>query len=47
MWADFTVMDLDPLTVGESDPGRLLDGGILATIIGGTVVFDGLTDPPI
>ena len=47
MWADITVMDLDPLAVGESDPGSLLDGKILATIVGGTVVFDGLTDPPI
>jgi predicted amidohydrolase YtcJ len=44
MWADFTVMDLDPLTVGESDPDRLLDGNILATIVGGTVAFDGMGD---
>jgi predicted amidohydrolase YtcJ len=42
MWADITVMDLDPLALGETDPGRLLDGRILATIVGGTVVFDGL-----
>jgi hypothetical protein len=44
MWADITVMDLDPLTVGESDPGRLLEGQILATVVGGRVVFDGLAD---
>ena len=42
MWADITVMDLDPLTLGQTDPGRLLDGHILATLVGGTVVFDGL-----
>jgi predicted amidohydrolase YtcJ len=46
MWADITVMDLDPLVVGESDPGRLLAGSILATIVGGTVVFDGVSQPP-
>jgi hypothetical protein len=39
-WADFTVMDLDPLEVGETDPGRLLDGRILATVVGGEVVFE-------
>jgi len=41
-WADITVMDIDPLAVGESDPGRLLDGRILATIVGGKLKFDGL-----
>lgn len=43
MWADLTVMDLDPLALGETDPGRLLEGHILATIVGGTVAFDGLS----
>ena len=42
MWADITVMDIDPLALGETDPGRLLDGRILATIVGGAVEFDGL-----
>jgi hypothetical protein len=42
MWADITVMDLDPLALGETEPGRLLDGRILATIVGGEVEFDGL-----
>jgi predicted amidohydrolase YtcJ len=41
-WADITVMDLDPLALGETDPGRLLDGRILATVVGGTVVFEDL-----
>jgi predicted amidohydrolase YtcJ len=36
--ADLTIMDLDPLTVGESDPGRLLDGKILWTIVSGAIV---------
>jgi hypothetical protein len=36
-WADITVMDLDPLVVGATDPGKLLRGSILATIVGGRV----------
>lgn len=39
-WADVTVMDIDPLVVGAAtDPGRLLRGSILATIVGGKVVY--------
>jgi len=38
-WADITVMDVDPLTLGSSDPGSLLDGSILLTVVGGNVVF--------
>ena len=38
-WGDITVMDIDPLNVGESDPGSLLNGSILFTIVGGRVVF--------
>ena len=41
-WADITVMDLDPLALGETDPGRLLDGRILATVVAGTVVYEDL-----
>lgn len=40
MWADMTVIDLDPLSVGETEPGRLLDGRVLSTIVAGTVVFE-------
>jgi predicted amidohydrolase YtcJ len=40
-WADITVMDVDPLAVGETEPGRLLDGRILSTIVAGKVVFEG------
>jgi len=43
MWADITVIDIDPLALGESDPGGLLEGRILATIVGGQVAFDGLS----
>ena len=38
-WADVTVMDVDPLVLGASDPGRLLRGSILATIVGGKVAY--------
>jgi predicted amidohydrolase YtcJ len=38
-WADVTVMDIDPLVVGTTDPGRLLRGSILATIVGGKVAY--------
>ncbi len=38
--ADITVMDVDPLALGLSDPGALLDGSILLTVVGGDVVFN-------
>ncbi len=37
-WADLTVMDIDPLEIGEKDPGRLLAGKILLTMVGGKIV---------
>jgi hypothetical protein len=39
-WADLTVMNIDPLVVGETDPGRLFEGRIVATIVGGRVVHE-------
>jgi predicted amidohydrolase YtcJ len=39
-WADLTVLDIDPLALGESDPGRLLDGHIRATIVAGRVLYE-------
>lgn len=41
-WADITVMDIDPLEVGEKRPADLLDGKILATIVGGDIVYQQL-----
>jgi len=38
--ADITVMDVDPLQLGTSEPGRILDGSILLTIVAGEVVYD-------
>ena len=40
MWADLTIMDLDPFQVGSTDPGRLLEGRILGTISRGRVIFE-------
>ncbi len=37
-WADVTVIDVDPLALGETDPGAMLDGRIVATIVAGKVV---------
>jgi len=38
-WADLTVMDIDPFVVAEQRPGRLLDGQILMTIVGGEIAY--------
>jgi len=39
-WADMTVMNIDPLVVGSTDPDRLLQGRIRMTIVGGRVVYE-------
>jgi hypothetical protein len=39
MRADLTVMSLDPFVVGSEDPDALLGGEIVATVVGGWVVF--------
>lgn len=44
-WADLTVMDLDPLLVGEKTPGALLDGRVLMTIVAGKVAYSALATP--
>jgi predicted amidohydrolase YtcJ len=38
-WADITVMDIDPLVVGATDPDKLLRGSILTTIVAGKVAY--------
>ena len=38
-WADITVMDIDPLVVGSTNPADLLTGSILFTVVNGTVVY--------
>ena len=38
-WADLTVMDVDPFVLESADPGAVLDGQIVATIVEGRVVY--------
>lgn len=45
-WADITIMDIDPLVVGSTEPGRLLSGRIVGTLVGGEVLFEGLEELP-
>ncbi len=42
-FADLTILDIDPLQVGEKDPARLLSGRIRMTIVGGRIVHDAST----
>jgi hypothetical protein len=39
-WADVTVMDIDPFVVGRTQPGDLLDGSIVLTVVDGEVVYE-------
>ena len=39
-WADLTVMDIDPMKIGATDPGVLLNGKIRMTMVGGKVVYN-------
>jgi predicted amidohydrolase YtcJ len=38
-WADVTVMDIDPFVLAERDPGAILDGTILLTIVDGRIAY--------
>jgi hypothetical protein len=38
-WADLTVIDIDPLRTGETEPAKLLNGRVLLTMVGGKVVY--------
>ena len=40
MRGDLTVMSIDPFVVGSTRPGDLLDGEIVATVVGGKVVYE-------
>lgn len=39
-WADLTVMDTDPFTLSETDPGKLLNGEIVLTIVDGEIIYE-------
>ena len=38
-WADLTVMTIDPFVLELEDPGAILDGEIVATVVNGNVVY--------
>jgi predicted amidohydrolase YtcJ len=38
MRGDLTVLSIDPFVVGRADPDALLDGKVLATVVGGKVI---------
>jgi predicted amidohydrolase YtcJ len=42
-WGDVTVLDLDPLEIGSTDPSKLLDGSVLLTVINGKVIYQNNT----
>ena len=45
-WADVTVMDIDPFALAETEPDRLLDGQIIATVVDGRLVYPEEADAP-
>jgi hypothetical protein len=38
-WADLTILSVDPLGLESRDPGGILDGRILITIVNGRIVY--------
>ena len=38
-WADLTAIDLDPFHAADTDPGRLLGGRVVLTVVAGQVVY--------
>jgi predicted amidohydrolase YtcJ len=39
-WADLTVLSIDPLAVGTTDPHALLEGKVLMTVVEGKIAFE-------
>jgi predicted amidohydrolase YtcJ len=39
-WADLTIMDTDPFVLADENPGDILNGRILMTIVNGNVVYE-------
>ena len=38
-WGDLTVLNVDPFTLASENPGRILDGQVIATIANGRIVY--------
>jgi predicted amidohydrolase YtcJ len=45
-WADLTVLDLDPLEVGDKEPSRLFEGKALMTIVAGKLRHEAKQEAP-
>jgi predicted amidohydrolase YtcJ len=41
-WADLTVLDIDPFVLADENPGDILNGRVLMTIVNGGVVYENL-----
>lgn len=39
-WADLTVMDVDPFVLADDNPGAILNGSIVMTIVNGKIVYE-------
>ena len=39
-WADLTVLSMDPLNVGTTEPHALLEGEVLMAVVGGRIAMD-------
>ena len=39
-WADMTVLSIDPLEVGRTNPSELFNGEVLMTMVGGEVIYE-------
>jgi predicted amidohydrolase YtcJ len=39
-WADLTVMNVDPFVLADENPGAILDGKVLMTIVNGRIVYE-------
>ncbi len=39
-WADLTVMDVDPFVLADDNPGTILGGQIIMTIVDGKVIYE-------
>jgi predicted amidohydrolase YtcJ len=39
-WGDLTVLSIDPLNLGTTDPHALLEGEVLMTVVDGSIVYE-------
>lgn len=39
-WADLTIMDADPFVLADENPGEILNGTILMTVVDGKIVYE-------